>query len=136
MADSIRKVSYRYVTIPDRPGEGARVLDALKEAGVNLLAFHAFPSEGQSQLDLFASDEDALTAAARGAGFELSAPKNAFLVEGEDRPGAARDILGKLTGAGINAIAMSASASGGRYSAVFWVPQEDYERAAEAMGAQ
>jgi len=42
MADQIRRVDYFYVEVPDKPGEGARVLTALKEAGVNLLNFTAF----------------------------------------------------------------------------------------------
>ncbi len=44
MADTIRRVSYYYTTISDKPGEGARLLETLRSAGVNLLAFHAFPS--------------------------------------------------------------------------------------------
>src|SRR5204862_2820225 len=52
MADTIRKVSYYYTTAPDKPGEGARLLQALRNAGVNLLAFHAFPSARKYQADL------------------------------------------------------------------------------------
>ncbi len=44
MADTIRQVDYYYATVPDKPGEGARVAGVLRDAGVNLLAFHAFPS--------------------------------------------------------------------------------------------
>ncbi len=51
MPDTIRKVNYYYTTAPDKPGEGARLLQALRNAGVNLLAFHAFPSARKSQAD-------------------------------------------------------------------------------------
>src|SRR5436853_543846 len=51
MADTIRRVSYYYTTIPDKPGEGRRLLDALRSAGVNLLALHAFPSARKAQVD-------------------------------------------------------------------------------------
>ena len=34
MADSIRLIEYFYVTSSDKPGEGARALNTLKDAGV------------------------------------------------------------------------------------------------------
>ncbi len=46
--DTIRKAEYYYVTIPDKPGEGERLFGALRDAGVNLLAVHAFPSARRS----------------------------------------------------------------------------------------
>ena len=39
MADTIRQVDYFYVHVPHRAGEAAKALRALKDAGVNLLAF-------------------------------------------------------------------------------------------------
>ena len=54
MADTVRRVEYHYVTVPDAPGEGQRILSALKDGGVNLLAYLGFPlGGGQSQIDLF-----------------------------------------------------------------------------------
>jgi hypothetical protein len=50
MAESIRKVQYFYVMAPDKPGEGARALATLREAGVNLLAFSGFPAGKRAQL--------------------------------------------------------------------------------------
>jgi hypothetical protein len=42
MADAVRGIEYYYVTVPDTPGEGQRVLSALRESGVNLgLCSHA-----------------------------------------------------------------------------------------------
>jgi hypothetical protein len=35
MADEIQRVQYFYAQVPDKPGEGAKVLGALKEAGKN-----------------------------------------------------------------------------------------------------
>ena len=43
MPDTIRVVEYFYTTAPNKSGEGARALNTLKEAGVNLLAFSGFP---------------------------------------------------------------------------------------------
>src|SRR2546423_8733098 len=94
MADQVRKVDYFYVEVPDKPGEGVRVLGALKEAGVNLLSFTAFPSaKGKAQIDIVALDGEALVRAAKNAGLTLSPRKQAFFVQGSDRPGAAAEVL-------------------------------------------
>ena len=43
MADTIQRVDYFYTMVPDKPGEAARMLAVLREAGVNLLVFSGFP---------------------------------------------------------------------------------------------
>src|SRR5256885_15748944 len=96
MADTIRRVSYYYTTIPDKPGEGRRLLDALRSAGVNLLALHAFPSARKAQVDFVPSDASVFAAAAKGAKIKLSKPKTAFLVDGDDRVGALAGVVGPL----------------------------------------
>lgn len=137
MADVVRRVEYQYVVVPDRPGEGLRVLAALQRAGVNLLAYLGFPVEGgRAQLDLVAENPDALRRVAAQEGWQLSAPKQAFLVQGDDRVGAAAEHIRKLSEAGINITAAAATAAGaGRYGMVLWVKAEDYERAAQILGA-
>lgn len=137
MADTIKKVDYWYTRTPNKPGEGARVLGALREAGVNLLAFHAFPEGAESQLDFFPADGERLLEAAKQAGIQLSSKKTAFLVEGQDRPGACADLLTKLADAKINVTACDAViAGGGVYGALFWVAPEEAERAAAALGVE
>jgi hypothetical protein len=56
MPDTIRVVDYFYLMVPDKPGERVRVLNVLKEAGVNLLAFSGFPGGRRTQLDFFPVD--------------------------------------------------------------------------------
>ena len=136
MADTIRKVNYYYTTAPDKPGEGARLLQALRNAGVNLLAFHAFPSARKSQADFVPADATALIAAAKGAKIKLSKPKTAFLLDGDDRVGALASTMAKLGAAKINVTAISAVCAGmGRYGAIFWVKPRDVAKAAAALGA-
>ncbi len=87
MADTIRVVDYFYIELSDRPGEGARALGVLREAGVHLNAFHGFPAGRRAQLDFVPSDPGAFKAAARMAKWKVTGPKKAFVIEGEDRTG-------------------------------------------------
>jgi hypothetical protein len=137
MADNVRRVEYYYVTTPDAPGEGERILSALKESGVNLLAFLGFPlGGGQSQIDLVPEDLQALREAAEQAGVTLSEAKRAFLIQGDDRVGAVADTTAKLAEANINLRAAAATGAGSdRFGMILWVAAADYERAAEALGA-
>src|SRR5687768_7339441 len=106
MADTVRSVEYHYVTVPDRPGEGQRILNALDERGVNLLAYLGFPvGGGQSQIDLVPDDPEALRDAAGQAGVTLSEAKRAFLIQGEDRVGAVAVTAAKLADANVNVTA-------------------------------
>jgi hypothetical protein len=136
MADKTRRVEYYYVTVPDRPGEGKKVLSALKESKVNLLAYLGFPSgKGKAQLDLVPENAKALKQAAGKAGIKLSGTKKAFLIQGDDRPGAVADAIAKLADANINVTSAAAAVGGGKYGLVIWVRPADYERAARALGA-
>src|ERR1019366_10542830 len=67
MPSTIRKVSYAYVTAASKPGEAARILNALRDAKVNLLAFSGFPQgRNNAQINVVTDDLDALKAVARG----------------------------------------------------------------------
>jgi hypothetical protein len=137
MADTVQGVEYYYVTIPDAPGEGNRILAALKESGVNLRAFLGFPlGGGQSQIDLVPEDPESLRDAAAQAGVTLSEAKRAFLIQGDDRVGAVADSLAKLGEADVNVTASAAiSAGSGSFGMILWVAADDYERAAAALRA-
>src|SRR5436309_4451841 len=96
MPDTIRRVSYYYTTISDKPGEGARLLETMRSAGVNLLAFHAFPSARKAQVDFVPADAVAFTAAAKDAKIKLSKPKTALVIDGDDRVDAVAGVLARL----------------------------------------
>ncbi len=136
MADTVRKVNYYYTSAPDKPGEGARLLQVLREAGVNLLALHAFPSARKSQVDFVPSDATTFTSAAKGAGIKLSKSKTAFLIDGDDRVGALAGTMAKLGAAKINVTAVTGVCAGmGRYGAILWVKPRDVTKAAATLGA-
>ena len=137
MANPVRRIDYFYVTVADKPGEGRKVLSALKQEGVNLVAFLGFPAgKGKAQLDLMPQDGAALIRAAKKGGWELVGPKKAFLIQDSDRVGAVADAVEKLFEAGVNVTASSAAACGqGHYGMSLWVAPADYEKAARALGA-
>lgn len=138
MAHIVRKVNYCYVTVPARAGQGAKILDALREAGVNLVAFSGFPAgRGKAQVDLVPENMAALKRVARREGWRLSRTKKAFLAQGDDEVGAVARQFDKLAAERINVTAADAVSAGkGRYGMIFWVKPKDYGRAAKILGAR
>ncbi len=137
MAAKIRKVGYYSMQVSNRAGAGAGLLNALKQEGVDLLAFTGFPERGGAQVDFVPVQDAAFRRAAKRAGLRLSARKTVFLVQGEDRPGAIAAILGKLAVAKINVTALDAVGAGNdRFGAILWVKPKDVARAARVLGAR
>ena len=136
MAETVRKVDYFYIEAPNKPGEGAKVLSMLRDAGVNLLAFSGFPQGRKAQIDFIPEDAAAFKVAAKKARLKLSAKKTGFLIQGEDRPGVVADVMGKLAAVNVNVTAIDAVSAGeGRYGAILWVKPADVRKAASALGA-
>ncbi|OLB14043.1 MAG: hypothetical protein AUH10_04955 [Gammaproteobacteria bacterium 13_2_20CM_66_19] len=137
MPTTIRKVSYAYVTVVNKSGEAARILEALRDAGANLLAFSGFPQgRNRAQVDIVTDDIDRVMAAAKRHKWKLSRTKRAFLAQGTDEVGAALPPLARLAAAKINVIAADAVAAGERrFAMLFWVAPRDYNRAAKLLEA-
>ena len=138
MADRVRKVNYCYLKVPNYPGHGEDALGKLREAGVNLLAYSAFPIAGRkAQLDFIPEDMSAFKKVARKQGWRLSKVKKGFLITGQERLGAVHRHFAKLSDAKINITAADALAAGkGRYGMILWVRPKQYARAARALGAR
>jgi hypothetical protein len=136
MADTFRLVEYFYIASPNKLGEGARALNTLKEAGVNLLALSGFPQGRRAQLDVVPADPAAFKRAAKQAKWKVVGPKRGFLVQGSDRVGAVAELLERLAAAKINVTAIDAvSVEDGRYGAIFWVSPKDVKKTAALVGA-
>jgi hypothetical protein len=135
MADAARLVDYFYVTIPNKPGEGARLLDTLRQEGVNLLAFSAFPAGRKSQADFIPEDPAAFRRAAKKAKWKVTGPKKVFLLQGDDRVGALADVARALGNAKVNVTALDAVSVHGRYGAIFWVAAKDLKKAQKVVAA-
>ena len=81
MADIARKVAYFALDVPNKPGEGARILGALADAGVNLLAFSGFPNGRKSQLDIIPEDVNVFRKAVRIMQITTRPQKFGFLIQ-------------------------------------------------------
>jgi hypothetical protein len=136
MAFSIRRVVYYYANVVDQPGESYRLLHALAQLGVNLLALVAVPiGPDRTQMTLFPEDKGKLTEAARNANLLLDGPHTAFLAQGDDHLGAFSEVHEKLAGADVNVFASNGVIDGrGAYGYVIYVRPEDGDRAARALG--
>jgi hypothetical protein len=137
MASTVRKIDYFAMNVSNRRGEAARILDSLREQGVNLLAFTGFPDKRGAQIDFVPENTAAFKAAARRDKLMLRAKKSGFLVQGDDRPGALSRVLDKLAEARINVTAVDAMCAGkNRFGALLWVKQKDVTKAKRALGAR
>jgi len=133
---SVRTADYFYIEVPQKAGEGARVLGQLRDAGVNLLAISGFPAGRRAQVDFVPEDPAAFRAAAKKAGWKATGPKKVFLIDGEDRVGVMAEAMERLAAAGISVTAAQAICAGaGRFGAILWVAPRDVKRAAKALGA-
>ncbi|HET7876703.1 MAG TPA: hypothetical protein VFN71_14365 [Methylomirabilota bacterium] len=135
MADTVQLLEYFYVMTPNKPGEGARLLGALREAGINLLAFSGFPEGRGSQLDFVPADPAAFRQFAKSQKWKVKGPKRAFLVTGDDRVGAVAELLRRLAEVRVNVTAIDAVCAGaGRYGAIVWVAPRDVTKTARLLG--
>jgi hypothetical protein len=135
MPDTIRKLDYFAAQVPDKPGEGARILAALKNDGVNLIAFCGFPSGKKAQVDFVPENSEALKGAAKKLKLKLGAKKTCFVIQGDDRVGALTETLTRLAEAKINVTASQAVTGGmGRYGAILWVKPRDVNKAVKVLG--
>jgi hypothetical protein len=137
MADLVQRLDYYAVSVPNKPGEAARILTALEESGVNLTGFSGFPEGRRAQMDFIPADAGAFKAFAKKERLAIGPKKTCFVVQGEDRPGAVAALARKVAEAGINITAAQAICAGqDRYGVLLWVKPEDVRKAARVLGAQ
>ena len=135
MADLIRTAQYFKVQIADKPGTLAGVLTPLRNAGLNLLAVHAFPRSRRTQVDVVPENLATFKDVAKAHKLKVQGPKTCLLVDGDDRPGALEDLVDRLGSAKINMIAVTGLAAGqGRYGAILWVKPGDVKKVAKVFG--
>lgn len=138
MSDRVLRARYCKVLVPHRAGQGAALLGAVADAGINLLAHSGFPAGGgKAQLDFVAENIGAVRRVVAKHGLRASAVKRCFVIQGDDRVGAVQRHLAKLAKERINVTAADAVSAGRkRFGMLLWVRPRDYGRAARALGAR
>lgn len=137
MAD-IKPFSYHYVICDDHAAAAAGILNALDQAGIDLIAFSVFPhGPGKCQLDLVPENAEALLLAAQAIGLTLSGRKTGFLIQDAGRPSTVAEAMDALAAARINVVSVQAiSAGAGRYGALLWVKAPEVSEALNALSAE
>jgi len=135
MVDNIAAVKMFSIVIANKPGEGEKLLAALKAAGVNLKALWAYwLSRNQTRVDIVADDPKLLQKVLRTMKIPIDRKGEVFLAIGEDRVGALEGPMAKLAAAGINVFAAAAiSAGAGRFGAIVHVGPADIRKAKKAL---
>jgi hypothetical protein len=121
------------ITLDDRPGEGARLGEALGNAGVNVQGICATTHGGRATVHVLVDDDAGARAALEGAGIAIEAetePVVADLSADVNTPGAFGRMARKLADAGVN-ISFAYIASNNRGV----IGTSDAAKARQALGA-
>jgi len=132
MADLIRTAQYFKVKIADKPGALACMLAPLGEAGVNLLAVHAFPQSRRTQVDVLPEDLATFKNTVKPLKWKMQGPKMCFPVNGDDRPGGLADLTAQLSSAAVT----GRTAGQGRFGVILWGKPRDVSKAAKVFGIE
>jgi hypothetical protein len=91
------------VEADNRPGQLAAISEELGKIGVNIEGFCAVATDGRGVLHLLVEDAGAAREALEGAGYAVSAERDALVLTNvEDRPGHLGDVAGRLGNANVN----------------------------------
>jgi hypothetical protein len=120
------------IATEDRPGELARISEAMGKAGVNMTAIAGLTGEGAGMIGILASDEAGARGALRAAGIEAQ-ELDAIRIALADEPGALAKAARKLATPGINvSFILSMGISHGK--AVVVLAVNDARKAAALLG--
>ncbi len=130
---AIERLGSFTLTVEDRPGELAKVVNILKEMGVNLRGLWAF-SIGQGRAQIFAVPEDGerFQQVAKDASWEVK-EGSCFRYSAEDECGALCETLDQVAADGVNLHALDAISVDGRFAAFFWGEEDQTDALAKTL---
>ena len=137
MADTVRKVEYFSIHVPNKPAQAFGVLSTLVSAGINLLACSGVPRGRRAQIDVVPDDTRQFRRVVKKAGLEFSPEKSGFMIQGDDRPGALAEHLRALAEDSVNVTGIDALSAGeGRWGAIIWVEDGALRKAEKVLNAK
>ncbi|HYZ11901.1 MAG TPA: amino acid-binding protein [Actinomycetota bacterium] len=90
------------ISLEDRPGELARLGEALGGAGVNIDGGCATTAGGGGEVHILVEDAAAARGALEGAGIQITSEREAVVVDAPNQPGELGRTARKLADAGVN----------------------------------
>ena len=133
MAVTVKNVTIWRKEVAHAPGELARALRPLTDAGADLQVIMAYAEGDRGIVEVCPISGKRLTAAAEKSGFAASS-KPALLVEGNDRPGLGLEIAAAIAERGISISFDVTQVIGKKFSAVYgFHAPEDARTAAAAI---
>ena len=121
------KMSDFSISLPDRPGELARLAGRMREADISLVGLWGYGA-GQDNARFYCVPEnsDQFRSFAAAAGLTVEEGKT-FYLTGADHPGALVEWLEKIAAAGINLHAIQAVRIEGEFGGFVWTDPQDWE---------
>ncbi len=121
------------ISLPDRPGELARLASMLREAEVNLVGLWGYGAgQGKARFYCVPATSEQFRNFARSAGREVEDGKT-FYLTGAGQPGAFTEWLDKIASAGINLHAIQAVQMHGEFGCFIWADSEDWDALARLL---
>jgi hypothetical protein len=90
------------VVLENRPGELARLGEALGNAGINMLGVCATTDGGRGEVHILVEDAGAARNALSGAGIEVSREREMLVAPVQEKPGELGRVARALADAGVN----------------------------------
>ncbi len=90
------------VILEDRPGTLGDMGEALGKAGINIEGCCGFRSEGKGVIHILVEDVAAARRELQQAGIKVRDERQVLILDVENRPGVAGDIMSRIAKAGVN----------------------------------